>query len=60
MKPHQLVTACGVVAAIAVALGGSFGGTAAQLNASQSPDIDLADVNVFPVQGAVSLVIGPG
>ena len=60
MKPHQLVTACGVVAAIAVALGGSFVGTAAQFNASQSPDIDLADVNVFPVQGAVSLVIGPG
>ena len=60
MTSHQLVTACGVVAAIAVALGGSFVGTAAQFNAPQSPDIDLADVNVFPVQGTVSLLVGPG
>ncbi len=57
MKPSQFVTVCGLAA---VVLAGSFAGTAAQFNAPQAAGIDRTDVNVFPVQGAVSLLVGPG
>jgi glyoxylase-like metal-dependent hydrolase (beta-lactamase superfamily II) len=57
MKRYQLFVGFG---ALTVTIAFSLVTTAAQFAVTQSPDIDLKDVNIFPVQGTVSLLVGPG
>jgi len=56
MRPHHIAA----YAVVALALPSSFVSTAAQIGVPQSPDIDITDVNVLPLQGKVTLLVGPG